>query len=115
MDNQKFDKYVEYVLAQVGEGRHTKEDIKMDLHERGLSDAEINEVLDVAWRAGAKVENEAKETFLKTLPVLLCVPVFMCVILYFAGLNIFESCSFYVVIGGIIALIGVLFHKKKFR
>lgn len=41
MENHELDKYVEYVLAQVGEGRHTKEDIKIDLHERGLSDAEV--------------------------------------------------------------------------
>ncbi len=115
MENRELDKYVEYVLAQVGEGQHAKEDIEMDLRERGLSDAEIKDVLDMAWEIGAKFENETRGNVMKSLTIRLCFFVLMCVILYLAGLSIIESFSFWAVIGGIIVLISVFSHKKKFK
>lgn len=115
MENHELDKYVEYVLAQVGEGRHTKEDIKIDLHERGLSDAEVKEVLDVAWEIGTEFENGTRGSSLKSIVIILCFYVFMCLILYLTGHSIIEFCSFGAVIGGIIALIRLFLRKRKFR
>lgn len=115
MENRELDKYVEYVLAQVGEGQHTKEDIKKDLHERGLTDAEIKEVLDMAWEIGTEFENETRGSFLKSIAINLCFYVFMCFILYLTGHSIIKSCSFGAIIGGIMALIRLFIRKKKFR
>lgn len=81
MENHELDKYVEYVLAQVGEGQHTKEDIKIDLQERGLSDAEIKEVLDIAWEIGTEFENETRRSSFKSITIILCFYIFMCLIL----------------------------------
>ena len=40
------DKYIEYVIAQVGEGGHTRNELVDDLKERGLNDDEIGENWD---------------------------------------------------------------------
>lgn len=115
MEDHKLDKYVEYILAQVGEGRHTKEDIKMDLHDRGLSDAEIKEVLDAAWKIGSEAENEIRKYSFKSLILKIFFYICMCIILYLMGHSIIKSFSFGVVICGFIVLIRLLFHKKKFQ
>lgn len=115
MENRELDKFVEYVLAQVGEGQHTKEDIEQDLVERGLSEAEVKYVLDVAWQIGAEYESEIKGYSLKSLAIILSFYIFVCVILWLTGRSFIESCSFGAIIGGVIALIRLLLHKKKFN
>ena len=49
MDNNDFDKYVQYVIAQVGEGNHSKDEMKQDLLSRGLSNNDVDAIIEVAF------------------------------------------------------------------
>ena len=113
MENQKLDKYIEYVLAQIGEGQHTKAEIISDLQERGLSESEIKEVLDASWTVGAKLENEARNNSLIGIIASLGLPILMLVLLWLTGHSVLQSFSFASVVGGVIVFISILFHKKS--
>ena len=56
MDYDRLDKYIQYVWAQAGEGYNTKSDIIDDLRDRGLTDEEIDYVIDKVWAQGEKAE-----------------------------------------------------------
>ena len=108
------DKYVEYVIAQVGEGGHSKEDLAEDLKERGLNDNEILQVLDIAWREGGRREDETKQQIsLWILSTRVLLPLILFVILLIVGG--FGRYTFIWLIGGVITLLSVLFARKRFK
>ena len=108
------DKYVEYVIAQVSEGGHSKEELAEDLRGRGLHDDEIRQVLDVAWSEGSRREDEIKQQIgIEILSTKVLLPLILFVILLIAG--VFGKYTFIWLIGGVIALVSVLFAHKRFK
>ena len=61
MDNNDFDKYVQYVIAQVGEGNHSKDEMKEDLLSRGLSNEDVDDIIKEAYALGMEAENEVRK------------------------------------------------------
>ena len=108
------DKYVEYVIAQVGEGGHSKDELAEDLKERGLNDNEIKQVLDIAWSEGGRREDEAKqEIAMWGLSTRVLLPLILFVIFLIAGG--FGVHTFIWLIGGVVILLSVLFARKRFK
>ena len=114
MDNNDFDKYVQYVIAQVGEGNHTKDEMKEHLLSRGLSQEEVDEIVNEAFYLGREAEEEGKKQMSVALIASLAFPVVMCILLWIAGASIIKSCSFAIIVGGIVALVRVKLLKNKF-
>lgn len=115
MDNNEFDKYVQYVIAQVGEGNHSKDEIKEDLSSRGLSHEEVDEVVDEAFNKGSESEDEARKGKSLLIIMKMAIPILMCILMWLSGLSIIKSCSFSIIIGSLFSLIRVKFLKKKFK
>lgn len=108
------DKYVEYVIAQIGEGNHSYKDIVEDLKERGLSDSEISEVLQLANYEGNRIENEQVKFGVVYLLKFCILPLLILILYLIEGINFFGSHSFRILLGVTIAFVYVIFRKKKF-
>lgn len=115
MENNEFDKYMKYVIAQVGEGNHSKDEMKEDLLSRGLSNEDADKIIKCAYALGMKAENEKRIKMSLSLIINLAPPIAMCILLWIAGASIIHSCSFGMVIGGIIAFVRIQMQKKKFK
>lgn len=108
------DKYVEYVIAQVGEGGHSKNELAEDLKERGLNDNEIKQVLDIAWIEGSRREDDAKQQIsIGLFSTIILLPLILFTILLLVG--DFGRHTFILLIGGVIALLSVIFARKRFK
>lgn len=108
------DKYIEYVIAQVGEGGHTRNELVDDLKERGLNDDEIEHVLNLAWSEGSRREDEAKQIVgMSLLSTRILLPLVLFILLLLAGS--FGKYTFVWLIGGVIALVSLLFARKRFK
>lgn len=109
------DKYVDYVLAQVSEGGHSKKEIEEDLKERGLSDEEIKSVIQLAWMEGKDVEEDFKSNYIVIGAMILTVVLvlfFTCYILDIEAFNrIFRRWGLLAV--GLIG--GALFYRSRFK
>lgn len=107
------DKYIEYVIAQVGEGGHTRSELAEDLKERGLNNNEIEQVLDIAWSEGRRREDFSQNAIIEKIikRMLLPVVIFVCILL--AGG--FGRHTLVWIIGGIFAIISVLLSRKRFK
>ena len=114
MDNNDFDKYVQYVIAQVGEGNHSKDEMKQDLLSRGLSNNDVDAIIEVAFTLGRETENKTRTEIPLSLIINLVFPIIMCILLWIAGVSIIKSSFFAMIIGGIIAFVRVNLLKKKF-
>lgn len=114
MDNNDFDKYVQYVIAQVGEGNHSKDEMKQDLLSRGLSNNDVDAIIEVAFTLGRETENKTRTEISLSLIINLVFPIIMCILLWIAGVSIIKSSFFAMIIGGIIAFVRVNLLKKKF-
>lgn len=116
MDNNDFDKYVQYVIAQVGEGNHSKDEMKEDLLSRGLSSNEdVDDIIKEAYALGMEAENEVRKEMSLSLIINLVFPIAMCILLWIAGASIIKSGSFAIIIGGVIAFVRIRILKKKFK
>ena len=115
MDNNDFDKYVQYVIAQVGEGNHSKDEMKEDLLSRGLSNEDVDDIIKEAYALGMEAENEVRKEISLSLIINLVFPIAMCILLWIAGASIIKSCSFAMIIGGVIAFVRIRILKKKFK
>lgn len=114
MYNNDFDKYVQYVIAQVGEGNHSKDEMKQDLLSRGLSNNDVDAIIEVAFTLGRETENKTRTEIPLSLIINLVFPIIMCILLWIAGVSIIKSSFFAMIIGGIIAFVRVNLLKKKF-
>lgn len=115
MDNNDFDKYVQYVIAQVGEGNHSKDEMKEDFLSRGLSNEDVDDIIKEAYALGMEAENEMRKEMSLSLIINLVFPIAMCILLWIAGASIIKSGSFAMIIGGIIAFVRIRILKKKFK
>lgn len=115
MDNNDFDKYVQYVIAQVGEGNHSKDEMKEDLLSRGLSNEDVDDIIKEAYALGMEAENEMRKEMSLSLIINLVFPIAMCILLWIARASIIKSGSFAMIIGGIIAFVRIRILKKKFK
>lgn len=112
---KNLDKYVEYVIAQVGEGGHTRDEMVQDLKERGLNDNEIENVLNLAWAEGQEIEDEIKGASILNIVLSMGIPVIIVVLLLIDGRNLLSIRSLWYIFFGIIAVIIVLFRKQRFK
>lgn len=111
---KNLDKYIEYVIAQVGEGGHTRDELAEDLKERGLNDAEIKQVLDLAWNEGRRREDEAIHSVgFNILSTRILLPLVLFILLLLAGG--FGKYTLAWLIGGVVALVSLFFVRKRFK
>jgi len=108
------DKYVQYVIAQIGEAAHTFEDIKEDLKERGLSDSDISDIMDIANREGCIIESVHDELMIVRFIKLSILPCLIIIMYIINGENILNSSFFWILFFASIRLVWVLFRKRKF-
>ena len=88
MDNNDFDKYVQYVIAQVGEGNHSKDEMKEDLLSRGLSNEDVDDIIKEAYALSMEAENEMRKEMSLSLIINLVFPIAMCILLWIAGASV---------------------------
>ena len=112
---QDVDKFIEYVLAQVGEGTHSKGEVIEDLKERGLSEEEIDYVMQNAWSIGNELEGEQKKFGIIQICIGFLIPIVVIFFIWINGGNIFSSRSFFFILMGFAFIIYILFKKRKFN
>ena len=88
MDNNDFDKYVQYVIAQVGEGNHSKDEMKEDFLSRGLSNEDVDDIIKEAYALGMEAENEMRKEMSLSLIINLVFPIAMCILLWLSLIHI---------------------------
>lgn len=107
--------YVDYVISQVGEGCHTKEEMIEDLQERGLDKEEIVYVLDIAWKEGQSIEKGITKYVILYFFISLFIPLLL-IIFYICGLiQEIRLSNILLVIGSFIMFIIFILRKRKFK
>jgi hypothetical protein len=114
---RNLDKYIEYVLAQVLEGGHTKEEVEEDLLERGLLPEEVDYVMQGAWSEGQEIEKSSKDNVINYLLVACSIPLAFIILNSIAGIFPMFSLKFLLIILGLLvtSLYTIFTLKKKIK
>ena len=112
---QDINKYIEYVIAQVGEGTHKRSDVIEDLKERGLSEEEVEYVMQNAWSLGQELESEQKKERIKQVCIGILIPIAVICLIWLSGGNVFSSRSFFYILMSFAYIIFIFFKKSKFK
>lgn len=108
------EKYICYTIAQIGEGNHKKTEMVDDLRNRGLSNEEIEAVLDIAFSRGQRLEEEQEFKAVANVLWMLSPSILMCFLLWMYGCDVITSGSFGTLIGGLIYLVKRKLQHKRF-
>lgn len=109
------DKYIDYVIAQVAEGGHSKEEIISDLKDRGLNEQEINEVMRTAWMEGEQIEETGRDNLIFVVCSILLIVIVLFVISYFFDVSTFNKLFFRWTAFALSIICVALFKKRIFK